>query len=200
MVQALVLIAYPLVCHFAVVRNDPQLQLLALVVLSLGLNFKGLWQLNAMSWGLTLLILGLVTGIHLLDLTRSALYLPPILLPLLLWGIFYATLGPGQVPLITKIATSTRGELTQTMQNYTRAVTLLWTWVFALLALSAAILPLVASAAVWSVFTNFLNWVFICALFIGEFIYRQWRFKQLEHPSFWRYLQIVIQADIRKLG
>ena len=198
--QALVLIAYPVICHFAMVRSDPKLQLIALVVMGVGLNFKGLCKLNAVSWGLMLLILGLIMGIHLLDLTRVALYLPPILLPLLLWGVFYSTLGAGQIPLVTQIATAARGELSQTMQDYTRGVTLMWAWVLALLSLGAAVLPLFASAAVWSAMTNLLNWALVCALFIGEFCYRQWRFKQLEHPSFWRYLQIVIQADIRRPG
>jgi uncharacterized membrane protein len=197
LMQSIVLIAYPLICHFAMIENDTQLQLGALALMGLGLNFKGMLQLSFLSWGLMLLILILITGIYLLELTRMALYLPPILLPLLLWGVFYATLGAGQTPLITQIATSARGELSQTMQDYTRGITQLWTWVFALLALEATILPLVASTAVWSVFTNCLNWVVISTLFIGEFIYRQWRFKELEHPSFWRYLQIVIHADIR---
>ena len=198
--QAALVISYPICCHFAVTLNQPQLQLLALLLLGLGLTFKGLWQGSRVSWLIMVSVSAILMIVLLLGQTRLILYFPPILLPLLLWSIFYRTLGENQVPLVTQIGTAVHGELPPELQAYTRQVTAVWSYLFAAIAIFSTLLPLIASETVWSLFTNFLNWALISILFVGEFIYRQYHFRSMDHPSFWQYLLIVVRADIRNLG
>jgi uncharacterized membrane protein len=198
--QAALVISYPICCHFAVTLNEPQLQLLAVLLLGLGLTFKGLWQSSRISWLIMVSVSAMLLIVFLLGQTRLILYFPPILLPLLLWSMFHRTLREKQVPLVTQIGTAVHGELPPELQAYTRQVTAVWSYLFAAIATFSTLLPLIASEAVWSLFTNFLSWAFIGILFIGEFIYRQYHFRSIDHPNFWQYLLIVVRADIRKLG
>ena len=147
-----------------------------------------------------LVIIGLALVISQAGLTRWVLYLPPVALPLLMWSVFRRTLAENQTALITQIATATHGQLSDALCNYTHRLTALWCHLFLALALGSAILPFVASEHAWSLFTNFIAWLIIGVFFVVEFVYRQWRYRQVEHPSFWRYVQIVVQADVRNLG
>jgi len=199
-VQAALIIAYPLCCHFAVTRDEPSLQLLAILLLGLGLTFRGLLQSSKMSWLIIVSLSAVLLMVFLLEQARLILYLPPIALPLLVWSLFYRSLGPTQTPLVTQIATSVHGELPPELQVYTRQVTAMWSCLFAAIAVLSVVLSLVASEAVWSLFTNFLNWAFIGILFVGEFIYRQYHFRSIDQPNFWQYLLIVVRADIRNVG
>ena len=60
-------------------------------------------------------------------------------------------------------------------------------------------LPGLASKELWSLFTNLLNYLVVGTLFGGEYLYRRYRFRDHDHPSFPEYLRIVIQTDIRKV-
>ena len=200
LVQALLLLAYPVCCHFAVTLDNPQLQLWALVLLGFGLTFKGLASGNRLAWGVMVFMLGLAFVMDFLALSRWVLFLPPVLLPLLMWSVFHRSLEPGQTPLVTHIATIVRGTLPPELVDYTRAVTRVWSLFFGGLALYSAALPFIASPAIWSLCTNLINWLLIAALFIAEFLHRRSRFSDLEHISFWQYLQTVIRADIRSIG
>jgi uncharacterized membrane protein len=199
LIQAVLIIAYPICCHFAVTLGEPQLQLLALLLLSLGLTFKGILQKS----GFSLLVMAAITAIslavYLLGQARAMLYLPPVALPLLMWSVFYRTLGKDQIPLLTRMAKAVHGELSPALQTYTRQVTAAWSYLFAAMTVFSALLPLVASEAVWSLCTNFLNWGVIGIVFIGEFIYRQWTFRSIDQPNFWQYLLIVLRADIKNI-
>jgi uncharacterized membrane protein len=198
LLQAALLVSYLLCCHIAVTRHHPQLQLAALLLLGLGLSLKGLLEYSKFSWTLMLVLAGGAIVINTLGLAHYVLYVPPIILPLLLWSVFFRSLLPGQTPLVTRIAMDVRGSLSHELQRYTRSVTVLWSGLFALLAIGSALLPIVASPHVWSLFTNLLNYLFIAALFIAEFLYRRWHFKEIEHTRFLQYLRTVIRADVRK--
>lgn len=196
--QALFFVSYLLCCHFAVTLDKPQLQLLALLLLSVGMILRGLLASSLLSWCIVAGLVLLALAINGLGMLKYVLYLPPVLLPLLLWGVFARSLQPGRTPLITGIAREVRGSLSRELTDYTRAVTALWSRSFLLLALGSALLPFVASPGIWSLFTNCLNYVFIAVLFVLEFVYRQWRFRELEHKSFWQYLQSIVRVDVRQ--
>lgn len=196
--QAILLVCYPLSCHFAVTLDQPQLQLLALLFLSVGIILRGLLENSWLSWGVITLLLAAGLLINVLGIQRYILYLPPVVLPLMLWSIFQRSLQSGRTPLITSIAREVRGSLSEELRNYTRRVTTTWSWLFLALSVGSALLPFVASPVVWSLFTNFLNYLFIVLLFVFEFIYRQWRFSELEHKSFYQYLQSIARVDIRQ--
>ncbi|HEX22350.1 MAG TPA: hypothetical protein ENH21_02860 [Chromatiales bacterium] len=192
------ILSYPLLVHLAVWSELPVIQILALLVLALGLLLPGLRQGSRFTWGLFLVILALLCAAGYLDITIYLLYLPPIVMPLLFWGVFFHSLLPGKVPLVTAIGEWARGPLSAQMRRYTRGVTLMWMVVFAVMALWAALLSWLASAMLWSLFTNFINYLLIVLLFVAEFVYRKWRFQDHDHPGFLDYLKIVVNADIRK--
>ena len=77
---------------------------------------------------------------------------------------------------------------------------MLWSCLFAGIALLCATLPFFASEQAWSVVTNFLCWALIAAFFFGEWAFRLWHFRQVEHPSLLQYLQLVVQTDVRRIG
>jgi len=191
-------VSYPLLVHLAVWLESPLLQILALLVLSLGLLLPGLSQGSRFVWGLFLVILGLLGVISAMDIALYLLYLPPVLIPLLLCGLFLRGLLPGKVPLVSAIAAQVHGPLSAQMQAYTRGVTLMWTLFFAAIALLSALLPWLASITLWSLFTNFINYLLAVLLFVVEFIYRKQHFHDLDQPSFVDYLKIVHKANIRK--
>ncbi len=199
LLQAVLVIAYPVCCHFAVTLDQPKLQLLAILLLGLGLTFRGLRAGSGASWFALGVIVLLAALVSVFGVSRWVLYLPPVALPLLLWSTFYRTLGSGQTPLVTAIALAAHGELSAELRAYTRASTALWAVLFGGLAITSAILPFVASEQTWSLFTNFLAWLIIGVLFLAEFIYRQWRFPSVEHVNFREYLRLVIQADVRNI-
>lgn len=198
LIQAALLVAYLFCSHFAVTRDQPQLQLLALWLLALGLILRGLLESSPASWGLMLALTLGALGLSALGLLRYVLYLPPVVFPLLLWGVFQGSLRPGHTPLITAIARQVRGTLSPEVCAYTRAVTVLWSGCFLSLAILCVLLSLFARDALWSLFANCLNYVFIALLFVLEFVYRQWRFRELEHKTFPQYLQSIVQVNFRQ--
>jgi len=198
LLQVLLVISYLLVCHFAITGSNPQLQLLALVLLGSAIIFRGLVRNSISSWILALFVAGLGLIGYILDLLRFALYLPPVVLPLTLWAVFFRSLMPGRTPLITGIARAVRGSLSDELSRYTRSVTVMWCFLFIILSMGSSLLPLVTSPQVWSLFANFLNYVFIVLVFVGEFIYRQYRFRDLEHLDFPSYLQSLRQVGMRQ--
>ena len=150
---AALILTYPLLVLLAVWLEQPFIQILALLVLTLGLLLPGLRQGSRFTWGLFLVILVLFCVAGYLDIAIYLLYLPPVLIPLLLWAIFLHSLLPGQVPLVTAIAEQVRGTLSAQIRGYTRSVTLMWTVVFAAMALSSVLLPWLTTTRLWSVFT-----------------------------------------------
>lgn len=200
--QAALIIAYPLLAHFAVITQAPGLQALAIFLLASGLLFTPLKKGEKSAWSILVLM-----GLTLLVIVSSwanatifALYMPPILLPLLLFGVFGRTLMPGQTPIITAIGEEARGPLSTELRSYTRRVTLLWTTIFFAMVSASLLLPFLASKELWSLFTNLINYLVVAALFVGEYIYRRLRFRDHDHPSFPDYLRIVFRSEIRNIS
>lgn len=191
---ALILLYLPLV-HFAAVTGLPLLQAAALIVLAAGIFYKGL---KAKQWLLWLLLVGVSGAIALLalfDLTLYVIYLPPIVLPLLIWGMFFNTLLPGKTPLVTAIGERARGPLSREMKIYTRRVTILWSVLLLGMSLWSAWLAWLNSPLLWSLVTNCLNYVVIIVVFFGEFYYRKHHFKNHDHPSLIDYIKIVVSPE-----
>ncbi|MFV2004108.1 MAG: hypothetical protein ACC650_02835 [Gammaproteobacteria bacterium] len=190
-------LSYPLLVHLAVWLEVPALQILALLVLTLGLLSPALQQGSRLGWGLFLLILMLLGLISYMDISIYLLYLTPVVIPLLLCGIFLRSLLPGEVPLVSAIAEKVRGKLSTPLRNYTRAVTLMWTLFFAILALESALLPWLVSPTTWSLITNFINYILAALLFVLEFIYRKWHLKDYDHLGFVDYIKTIFKSNIR---
>ena len=111
------------------------------------------------------------------------LLVPPILINGMLAWLFGRTLVRGRVPLIARFAVMEQGTLSAELAAYTRALTWLWTLLFIAAALLSAALAMSGHRDAWSLFTNFINYLLVAALFLGEFVYRRLRFRNYRHHS-----------------
>ena len=111
------------------------------------------------------------------------LFVPPIAINLALAWLFGRTLVRGRVPLIARFALMEQGTLSAELASYTRTLTWLWTLLFIAAAAASLALALSGHRDAWSLFTNFLNYVLVAALFLGEFVYRRLRFRNYRHHS-----------------
>lgn len=87
--------------------------------------------------------------------------------------VFGRTLSAGHEPLITQLARFAHPEgLSPAKLRYTRQVTLAWTGFFIATAVVSSGLFLLAPAAVWSIFANFLTLPLILLMFVVEHLCR----------------------------
>ncbi|VAW90129.1 hypothetical protein MNBD_GAMMA17-1650 [hydrothermal vent metagenome] len=196
--QVALLLLYPLNVHLGIALEWPVMQLFAIMALAAGILYKGLKRGDSLPWLIFLPVVLVSAGTAYFDIAIFILYLPPILIPLLIFSLFFRSLMPGGIPVVTDIGEQARGPLTAEMRHYTRMVTVVWVVVLGLLTLEAAILPWVASEIVWSLFTNVVNYLVIAFLFAGEYVVRRVRFRDHDHPGFIQYLRIIFNANVRK--
>jgi uncharacterized membrane protein len=111
------------------------------------------------------------------------LFVPPILINAMLAWLFGRTLVRGRVPLIARFAVMEQGTLSAELAAYTRTLTWLWTLLFIAAALLSLALAMSGHRDAWSLFTNFVNYLLVAALFVGEFVYRRLRFRNYRHHS-----------------
>ena len=111
------------------------------------------------------------------------LFVPPIVINVMLAWLFGRTLVHGRVPLIARFAQVEQGALSAELAIYTRTLTWLWTLLFIAAALLSFALAMSGHRDAWSVFTNFINYLLVAALFLGEFVYRRLRFRNYRHHS-----------------
>jgi uncharacterized membrane protein len=96
---------------------------------------------------------------------------------------FGQTLLAPRTPLITGFAQAVHGELPETIQRYTRGVTIAWTaFFFAQIALSLIIFYLF-SLETWSLFANVLNWPLVILMFACEYICRKIMNPDFQHAG-----------------
>lgn len=200
-VPGLLLLTYPVVIHFALVFDQIPAASTVLLVVSVGCIVATL--ANALgsqeSRNGILLIFGGIAVLSLLNLasqTPYGFYIPPIIINLGMLVIFANTLLPGREPLITKLHRQAVNKIIDsTVAVYTRRLTWIWTCLFAGMALESVVLAIIAPLSVWSLFTNFLNYVFVVALLVGEYFYRIVRYRSHTHPSLVQFLRNLARAD-----
>ena len=186
---------YPLLSHLALMRNAAALEWIALMVLFAACFYDGLQQLRRYDWlafaGFSLAVGALMR----VDVHNYALYLPPLVFPTLALLSFAGSLLPGRKPLVTQIAVvAHRGALPTELVSYTRAVTWSWTLVlFGILVFDAALLRL-GTREQWSLWANFIGYLFVAAVFLTEYVYRRLRFRHLRGPGFFENLRTLRQV------
>jgi uncharacterized membrane protein len=194
------ILAYPVLVHLAVIFHRVELQWLALCCLVAVPLYIKLKAGNPRAW---LLLFAAATLLYLLARAgggKYVLYLPPVILPALAAWFFGRSLAAGKLPLITRIAIATRSDaLPAELADYTRRVTWLWTLLLAALALLSAALALWAPPEVWSLFTNVLNYLILAVVFPLEYLYRRLRFRHLQHAGFIGFIRSVAATDYRRL-
>lgn len=198
MIQIGLLLAYPLLAHIGIIYKQPPLLTAAIIFLAMGVFWNGMLARRLSSWLVVMCVTTVALLLNFLSSSVFMLYVPPVVVPLLLgWG-FVRSLLPGQVPLVTEIGDRARGPLSESMQRYTRGVTVLWAVCLWAMASWALLIPIFGTLEMWSFFTNVVNQVVVAVVFVGEFIYRKYRFKDHDHPRFWEYLRIVFRAQHRR--
>lgn len=192
----LLFIAYPLLAHLGVMLGLPALQWLALQSLFAGVFHRKLRAGDRRVW-LTLVLFGAGTwALATLGGGLYALYLPPLVLTGLACAAFATTLRPGEVPLVTRIATSVHGTLSPELVAHTGRVTRIWAGLLGGLFAMTLALTLAGPREWWSLFTNFVSYALMGLMFAGEYAYRRWRFPQHDNGSFVSYLRTVARAGV----
>lgn len=191
----LAVIGYPIICHLAAVSGHPEL---ALVWLGLATAYagwrSGSWVLPILICALALLALWPRGGRELGD---AALRIPPIAIPAALAFVFAESLRPGRTPIVNLIGSRVHGPLAPRVADYGRGLTRFWIYVLIGLALEALLLALFADAYWWSLFTNFLNYGIVAAVFVGEYAWRRRVLTVTPHSPFLHYVRDVLRAGLR---
>lgn len=128
------------------------------------------------------------------------IYLPPVLINIALMVLFGKTLLPDATPLVARVARLWRGSLDPAVALYGRRVTVAWTVFFALMALESIGLALFAPLQIWSLFTNFLNYVFVLLFFVIEYQLRLYCLPDHDHLSFRAFCRLLAATDLRTLA
>jgi uncharacterized membrane protein len=177
---------YPLTTHFSVAIGDPNpsffLLLVGVLLFSTGLFLSHRYKASAyVLFG----ALGLYfVAYYIFPDHFTILYIPPLAVSLFLLWLFGRSLAPGHMAVISQMATVEHGELPPPLLKYTRTVTMIWTVYFALVALSLFYLGFIRADTTGSFYINLFNYTIIALLFVGEYLIRIYRFKDIQHPSF----------------
>ncbi|HID82865.1 MAG TPA: hypothetical protein EYP51_10955 [Thiotrichales bacterium] len=166
-------VIYLLVIHIALLNDYTRLATFLLITMGSLL----LWHMSprpgfrfaSIVIFIALLLLALVRK----DLSQQAAFATPVLINILVGLVFFHSLLPGKLALVTRFARLVRKETSIKVETYTRHVTIAWTAFFFLLALESLLLALYAPISIWSVFVNFINYLLTALFFIAEFLLRR---------------------------
>lgn len=194
------IIAYVVSVHLAVAWHSWQLQALAVSLVFAIALYGALTAFRLWAWLLLLLV---VIGSLWFARTVGAevlLYIPPVLMPLMLLAVFAPSLRRGKTPVVSQVALAIRGDLPDELKQYTRRVTQLWAFAFAVMAAVHLLLAIGAPRELWSLVTNFVSYAVVGLLFLLEHLYHRWRYAQFWHPTFLQFLRGMTKVDYRNLG
>lgn len=187
-------ICYPLIVHVAVYldHNLIVLQYLALACLlsAILLALGRMW----IGTGVMLVVLFGLVYIWQQALTSWIIYSTPVIIFIGLAFFFGRTLLAGRTPLITNIATvMSPSGLHADETRYTRNITVVWTMFFCGMAVESILLALYAPLPVWSLMTNFVNYIIVACLFIIEYIVRKRLVTQDSYTSFFHFISVMLR-------
>jgi uncharacterized membrane protein len=124
-------------------------------------------------------------------------FAPPVAINLALAVLFGRTLHAGRMPMIAQFALRERGTLEPDVARYTRALTVVWTTFFVIVAMLDLVLATAAPLLVWSTFANAVSYGLVALLFVGEYAYRHLRFPHYRHAPL-RVLVRNVAAALRE--
>jgi len=135
-------------------------------------------------------VLGLVAGLtlagaclHWSDSISLVVYAPPLAAFAFMAFFFHRTLRRGAEPLITRVARTEHPDLPMEMVRYTRTLTRTWSLCFVFLFLVATLSAPVLTLDLWSRWVHGLGYLVPAMLFLGEYVYRHYRFRNRRHGS-----------------
>ena len=211
-VQVLLVVAYMLLTHCAVVFGSDRLALFAVTLLVLAMVVGPLRRGQRWPYAVVLACAAVVVIAGTAPWARIVLFLPPVLVNLGLAWLFGATLRRGEMPLIERIVRRLheRDDIEDpAVWTYARSVTACWTVLFvfnaavclglALVATPRGLLatigwppPFTIPAAYWSVFSNFGCYLLTGILFVCEYQYRRRRFPWQPYRNFFDFTRRAI--------
>lgn len=106
----------------------------------------------------------------------ALLLAPSVLANLVMFCIFGQTLLPGQEPLITRFRRLEVGHVTAAFEQYTRRLTMLWTILFAIGTFVSLAAAIYGDIELWSWIAFVLLPALTAGLFLGEHVYRAFRY------------------------
>jgi len=184
----LAFIAYPIVLHMFILKEQVELSHLLFVFAPLlGVALWVVLRMVSKRWWPLVALFFVGVGYFLFtgDYGRIGLLavngLTHATLNLFLLWLFGRTLLAGNEPLISQISRRVNGELKPEVVLYTRHVTIAWCVYFALQVIVSFTLYIVGSLAVWSFFINVLNLPLLILMFVAEKTYRNFNFPN--HPK-----------------
>lgn len=127
------------------------------------------------------LIVGLC--IYFSDSLRFIIYAPPLVAFAFMALFFYRTLRPGSEALITRVARMEHPDLPTDLVRYTRRLTWLWSCCFLLLLVLSLLLAPFLTLDSWSRWVQGFGYVLPGTLFLGEYAFRRYRFRQRKHAT-----------------
>ena len=122
-------------------------------------------------------------------------YAPPLAAFAFMAYFFYRTLRPGSEPLITRVARMEHPDLPTDMARYTRTLTWAWVVCFILLFAVASLLAPLLQLDMWSRWVHGLGYVLPGVLFLGEYVYRHYRFREQHHGSLLVLIPNIVAAS-----
>ena len=122
-------------------------------------------------------------------------YAPPLAAFAFMAFFFYRTLRPGSEPLITRVARMEHPDLPPDMARHARMLTWAWSFCFVLLFVVALVLAPLLQLEVWSRWVHGLGYVIPGALFLGEYAYRHYRFREQHHGSLLVLIPNIVAAS-----
>ncbi len=194
---ALLWISYPLLVHAAIITGAGVLQSAALGWLAILLLLPAMRNGSRKAWLAAIAAVGLAAAAPHFGLALVFLYIPPIAINLMLFGVFSQSLRAGRTPVVTATAHKIRGELTPAVASYTRKVTVFWSGLFLLMAAVSLLLALFAADMIWSTFTNFVSYLILGVVFIGEYLLRPYLLPAEKHTRLGTYLRGLMRVDFR---
>lgn len=126
------------------------------------------------------------------DSFAFVVYAPPLAAFAFMAFFFHRTLRPGVEPLITRVARTEHPDLPPEMARYTRGLTWTWALCFMLLFLAALLSAPVLALDAWSRWVQGLGYLVPAALFLGEYAYRHYRFRDHRHDSIPRLILSIV--------
>lgn len=167
------LVLYPILVHTFIVKDAPVAALRTLLAVALIMMALHLWLGDRSRRWVWTGLYALLAGAAVANLWRGghlALFLPPLIFNLALAVAFAVTLRPGATPLVEPFMRKYRGDSVTTAHvREARFLTWAWTVFFVAMAACAAWLAAFASLEAWSLFANFLNYLFVGLMFVGQF-------------------------------
>ena len=188
----LMLLSYPFVVHFNLVGNSsiPFALVLAVSIFAFLLRFK--------VTAILVLVMLLSASIMLYaDRVQDLYFLPPIVINLFIGVIFLNGLRNNHVPLIEKYIVLMEGKISDAERQYARNLTVVWVFVLFTLMIESIALTLFFSQEIWSLFTNFINYMILALMFVGEYLVRLRTFPDKQHMSFIEYIDRLRRIKLK---